>query len=606
MLELKNLSLVIGSRTLFADASLTIFSGDKVGIVGHNGCGKTTLLRAITGQMMPESGEIAIKRGVKIVSVQQEIADKSVGVLDYVLSADKTLFELRERLNDPSADLADIYDRLAAIDGNTADARASAILAGLGFKNGTLRSPLSTFSGGWQVRAALAAALFTPSDILILDEPTNHLDLESVIWLESFLRSSEKALLLVSHEKAFLDGVCNKILNITGEHAKLYTGNYSTFLRTREEQQQALLKNFESQQKKREHIQEFVDRFRYKATKARQVQSRLKLLDKLEIIEPQVDNYEVCFKFSTPFPEVDRRLVTLEHISAGYGKHTVLRDVSLNIDYGERTALLGANGNGKSTLAKVIASRLPPFSGKVIIARNLKIGYFSQQQTDELDLSCTALEMFKRHNPEQSDEQVRTTLASFGLIQARALTKIERLSGGEKTRLLLAIVASRRPHLLILDEPTNHLDIEAREALIDSLKKYPGAVIWISHDFHTIESSCEKFYIVHDGGCERFNGTLEDYKSQLLAGCEAFAKGSTKNNKKNPTKKSSNLPDKKTLRRIDSLEKEIQELSDKRSVLEHELNSDYSVAIYEEYNNLSAHLKELEDEWMTLMEGREI
>lgn len=599
MLELKNLSLSVGSRVLVSGTSVTIFAGDKVGIVGHNGCGKTTLLRAITGNFEPDAGEILIKKGMRIVCVEQEIVDKNIKLVDFVLSADKKLMELRKKLDNSEEDIADIYEQLNAIDGNSADSRAAAILAGLGFKNDDLEKALSVFSGGWQVRAALAAALFAPSDMLILDEPTNHLDLESVIWLESFLRTSEKALLLVSHEKAFLDGVCNKILNIDASQAKLYSGNYSTFLRTKFDQQQALLKMAESQQKKREHIQEFVDRFRYKATKARQVQSRIKQLNKLEVIEPPVDNYDVCFKFPEPFPEVDRRLVTLEHVDAGYNEHVILRDVCLNIDFGEHLAFLGANGNGKSTLAKIIADRLSPFSGEIKRARNLKVAYFSQQQTDELDLNCTAVEMFRVHQPKMSDEKIRTILAGFGLIQARALTKIERLSGGEKTRLLLAIIASQCPHILILDEPTNHLDIEAREALVTALQEYKGAVIWISHDFHTLEASCKKFYIVHDATCERFTGSLEDYKSLLLSRQNIASKSAS------ITPKSHKKPDKKTLRKISLLETEIQTLSEKRSSLEYELNSNYSTSVYEQYSEVSKQLKQLEDEWVSLMSAVE-
>ncbi|MDE6576218.1 MAG: ATP-binding cassette domain-containing protein, partial [Opitutales bacterium] len=592
MLELKNLSLSVGSRTLISGASFTIFAGDKVGIIGHNGCGKTTLLRAITGEFEPDAGEIFLKKDARIVCVRQDITDISQKLIDFVLSADKQLTDLRKRLDQNDQDLADIYEQLNAIDGNSADARAASILAGLGFKNDDLTQPLSVFSGGWQVRAALAATLFAPSDMLILDEPTNHLDLESVIWLESFLRASDKALLLVSHEKSFLDEVCNKILDISAGQAQLYTGNYSTFLRTKAEHQQALVRTFESQQRKREHIQEFVDRFRYKATKARQVQSRIKQLDKLEIVDPPVDNYDVRFKFCQPYPEIDRRLIALEHVTAGYGEHVVLRDISLKIDFGEHIAFLGANGNGKSTLAKVIAGRIVPFSGEIVRARKLKVAYFSQQQTDELDINRTAVEMFKVHRPELSDAQTRTILAGFGLIQARALTKIAQLSGGEKTRLLLAIVASQCPHILILDEPTNHLDIEAREALITALQEYAGTVIWISHDFHTLEASCKKFFIIHDSTCERFTGTLEDYKAFLLSSRGGQVKSADKQISAKSAKKSKNpRADKKLARQIDALEKEIHTLSDQRVKLLRQLDENYSVSIYEQYTELCGRLE---------------
>ncbi len=596
MLELKNISFSIGSRVLVSCASMTVFAGDKIGIVGHNGCGKTTLLRAITGEFELDSGEICISKGVKIICVKQEITDNSINLLDFVVSADQELLALREQLNTNEGDLAEIYERINTIGGNSADSRAATILAGLGFKNADLGKSLSCFSGGWQVRAALAASLFAPSDILILDEPTNHLDLESVIWLESFLRTSQKALLLVSHERSFLAGVCNKILNIDSGQVRLYSGNYSSFVRTRLEQQQALTKMFESQQQKREHIQEFIDRFRYKATKARQVQSRIKLLEKMPVIDPTINKYTVNFCFSEPFPVIDRRLVTLENISVGYGDHVVLHDVSLNIDFGEHIAFLGANGNGKSTLAKIIAQKLSPFSGTIKYARNLKIAYFSQQQSEELDFSKTAIEMFHVHYPEQSAEKIRTILAEFGLIQSRALTKIEQLSGGEKTRLLLAIITFQCPHILVLDEPTNHLDIEAREALVLALQKYKGAVIWISHDFHTIKESCRVFYIVHEGTCERFVGNLEDYRAFLLSHREIIA--AKNSGKKKVTKKTN----KEKLRRIATLESAMQTLSIQRTELEQKVNENYSIELYEQYIASGDQLQSLEAEWLSLME----
>lgn len=596
MLELKNVSLSVGARTLLENASATAFPGDKIGIVGPNGCGKTTLLNAIIGNVSIDSGEIVLAKNIDLVYLRQEMGDASVKLLDFVVSADRRLAELRKKLRDSTDDLAEIYDQIWAIGGNSAEARASVILAGLGFKNDDLSKALGEFSGGWQVRASLAATLFAPADILILDEPTNHLDLESVIWLESFLMRSDKILLIVSHEKAFLDNVCNKILNISGAKLRSYSGNYSTFIRTKEEQDLAAQRMAESQEQKREHIQSFVDRFRYKATKAKQVQSRIKMLGRLEPTAQVEVNYSVRFVFGEPSPKVDRHLVTLENVSAGYGSKTVLRDINMRIDCGERMALLGANGNGKSTLAKIISRRLEKLSGNLEYAKNLKIAYFSQQQTDELDIHLNATEMFKIYHRELNETQIRSALANFGLIRERTQTKIALLSGGEKTRLLLAIVTSQRPHLLLLDEPTNHLDIEAREALIDALAKYSGAAILITHDFHTLEACCKHFYIVADGTCKPFKGTLAEYKSFLLAQRDLSAKPNGK--ARSPRKRG----DGKMAKQMANLEETIKTLSEEKTALEHEISEKYSEEACERYEKICSRLEAQEEDLLALME----
>lgn len=596
MLELKNISVSVGTRTLLENASVSAFSGDKIGIIGPNGCGKTTLLNAILGNIPVDSGEVILAKNIDMVYVKQEMDDTSVRLLDFVISADRQLAELRKKLADHTDNLAEIYDQIDAIDGNSAEARASTILSGLGFKNEDLSKALAEFSGGWQVRASLAATLFAPADILILDEPTNHLDLESVIWLESFLAKSDKVLLIVSHERSFLDNVCNKILNINGCKLKLYSGNYSTFVRTKREQDLAAQRLVESQEQKREHIQSFVNRFRYKASKAKQVQSRIKMLDKLEPITHIESNYSVRFTFGEPSPKVDRHLVTLENISAGYGSKIVLRDVSMRVDFGERIAFLGANGNGKSTLAKIISKRLDKLSGSMEYAKNLKIAYFSQQQTDELDVRLNATEMFKIHHRELGETQIRSALANFGLVRERTQTKIALLSGGEKTRLLLAIITSQRPHMLVLDEPTNHLDIEAREALIDALARYTGTAILITHDFHTLEACCKHFYVVADGTCKPFKGTLEDYKAFLLTQCDLAVKS---DNKPQKVKKFEN---KKIAKKIAILENSIKILSEEKATLEQEINEKYSTEAYAHYAKVCSNLKEHEEQLLALLE----
>jgi ATP-binding cassette subfamily F protein 3 len=454
------------------------------------------------------------------VQVRQEIAHLDQPLLEFVLSSDGELMSLRRRLEGdlPAEESAELYEALGAMDGFSAESRAAAILCGLGFTQSDLRRPLGEFSGGWQVRASLAATLFAPSNCLLLDEPTNHLDLETALWLENHLQRSNRTLLLISHEKDFLNVLCDKILHIYAGEARLYAGNYDSFRRTEAEQRQGVERMRAADGRKREHLQEFVDRFRAKATKARQVQSRLKALEKIEKLPPPPPAYEVAFSFPTPHPEVDRRLVTLEDVSLGYGGDAVLRGVNFHLDLGRRVALLGANGNGKSTLAKAVAGRLQPTCGTISRVRRLCIAYFSQQQADELDLQQTPLQLFEERTGERDGTKIRTALAGFGLTQARCLCRTGLLSGGERTRLLLALLCQMRPHLLILDEPTNHLDIEAREALVPALQKFRGAVLLVTHDFHVLSAVAEEFHIIAGGRCERYRGSAQQYRSWLLGG----------------------------------------------------------------------------------------
>ncbi|MDR2029921.1 MAG: ATP-binding cassette domain-containing protein [Puniceicoccales bacterium] len=516
MFEVSGLTLRLGPRTLFESINFSIPDGAKVGVVGPNGAGKTTLFRLLTGEMAADGGEIFARKNARIVQIRQELDGLERPLLDFVLAADGQLMALRRRAEHDAEGLADVYAAMEEIGGFSAEARAAALLTGLGFSQSELKIPVQNFSGGWQVRAALASTLFVPSDCLLLDEPTNHLDLETNLWLENFLKKTAKTLLLISHEKNLLNNICTQILHVADGDVRLYAGNYATFRKTVAELRLAREREREASEQRREHLQSYVDRFRARASKASQAQSRLKMLEKLKKIPPPPPDYAVKFFFPEPFPDVDRRLVTVAGATLGYGDKIVLRGVNFSVDCGDRIALLGVNGNGKSTLARAVAGQLAPLAGTVAAGRRVKIGYFSQQQSEELELSSTALQLFQKKTGQLNEKESRAQLARFGLGQGRAMTQVRDLSGGEKARLVLALILCDRPHLLILDEPTNHLDVEAREALCEAIGKFRGAVVLVTHDFATLRASTTQFYAIADGHCERFRGTLDDYRRLLL------------------------------------------------------------------------------------------
>ena len=593
MIDIENLTYRLGGRILFENAVLHLPSSCKVGIVGPNGSGKTTLFRIILENRVVDSGEIFIKSGARLVYVRQEIENPDVSLLNFVTQSDVELVKLREILSNPDIDaqrLIDAYARYEAIDGYSADSRAAGILSGLGFKQPDLQRKIGEFSGGWQVRASLAATLFAPSDCLLLDEPTNHLDLETAIWLENFLRKIDKTILMISHEKQFLNSICTHIVSISNRKLQLYKGNYDTYIDTRDKQTTALIKNIQTQQKKREHIQSFIDRFGAKATKARQAQSRVKMLEKMEIPEMPESSYAVKFTFPSPAPEVDRKLVNVENAAVGYGDKIVLRGINFQVSMGDRIAFLGANGNGKSTMAKLLAGRLMAQSGTVVYGRNVKISYFSQQQADELDLQKTPSEILHKLSWQLNETAVRAHLARFGITQERSQTIIKNLSGGEKSRVLLAVNSLFSPHLMILDEPTNHLDIEAREALVAAIKQYTGAVVLITHDFYTLSRTCDKFFIISNGTCSRFSGTLGDYRDLLLSNTSDSPK---KKNTQPKQKKSAEADRKKVERQIDELEAQ-------KAELENKLSTSYDRELLENYEKCCAKLSELEDVWLEM------
>lgn len=607
MIEIKDLSFHFGLRTLFEDASVLIQDGQKVGLVGPNGCGKSTLFKLITGAFSPDGGKIEITRGTQIATVAQEIADPSQPLLPYVLAADKELSALEkesQRADISGERLAEVFDRMEFLGAHSATARASAILSGLGFENKDFHRPLKEFSGGWQVRACLAAALYAPSNCLLLDEPTNHLDLETSVWLENYLLHLNKTVFIISHDRHILNLLCDKIIHVENAVLKLYNGNYDQYERTRTAAIEGMRLAAAKHERVVAHLQSFVDRFRYKATKAKQAQSRIKMIEKMGELPPIPKDPEVHFQFPSP-TRLTQSLISIEGGVAGYDEKPVLTDLNLRIEQDDRIALLGANGNGKSTLAKILSHRLLLMSGKMTTAKKMKIAYFSQHQTEELDVEKTPFEQLGDVMPGASETQIRAQLGAFGLNKAKSDTEIGKLSGGEKSRLLLALITKDAPHLLILDEPTNHLDIQSRDALLDALNAYTGAVVLITHDLHVIEMACDTLWIVRGGTCRTFTGDLEDYKMQLLNGGDREGAASDKMSGKEARRRDAAkrradaAPLKKQIRELD---KRMEKLSTRKAQLEQQLLVQYSADGSIELALLTDELNKCEEEWLALNE----
>lgn len=609
MIDIQDITIRISGKVLLDKASAHISDNQKVGLVGANGCGKSTLFRALLGGLETETGSISLPERAKVASVAQEITDTTVPVLDYVLSQDKERASLLSRLDNASvAEQAEIHERLMAIGSASAPARASAILYGLGFSNADLSRPISEFSGGWRMRLSLAAALFQPSDILLLDEPTNHLDLETSIWLENHLRRYPKTLLLISHDRSILNSVCDHIIHFDHQKLVTYSGNYDTFCRTRAAQKELLEKQYKKQEQKRRHMEAFVERFRYKATKAKQAQSRLKLLAKLPSITLMEDNAATRFNFPEP-QELPPPLLTVEDVSVGYGDNIVLKKLNFSIVNNDRIALLGANGNGKSTLAKLLSGRLPPLSGSLRASSKLNIGYFAQHQAEELPMEQTPLEYMSSLMPAASETAVRSHLAGFGLEQEKALTPIANLSGGEKARLLFAAMSRTSPQLLILDEPTNHLDMDARDALVEALNTYQGSVILITHDFNLIELVADDLWLVAKGRCLPFAGDLSDYKAYLLSSSDtqtakAEKQEAERRQKLKDEKKQRQTLDKERQAKLRQVEKSLAAAQSRQAELTAmfagELTVEAGISAQKELKALDATIDELENQWLEL------
>lgn len=531
MIDINDITLRFGGRLLFDGASAHISDGQRVGLTGRNGTGKTTLFKMIQGLLPCDDGEIRLTKGQKLASVAQEIPDGDISLLDCVLQADTERTALLNALDeaekaDDGVKIGEIHERLNVIGAASAESRAASILYGLGFSEEKQKRPVSSFSGGWRMRVALAAALFVPSDVLLLDEPTNHLDLEATLWLENYLSRYAGTLIVISHDRSLLNHLCDHILHIEGLKIISYGGNYDAFEQTRALQRENEQKQAEKTEEARKHLQEFVDRFRYKASKAKQAQSRVKMLEKLPPKTVFVNEAETHFSFPSP-NELPSPLIKIEDGAVGYDGTPVLSRLNLRIDADDRIALLGANGNGKSTFAKLLAGKLKLMNGTMQMSSKLQVGYYAQHQTEELSTELTAYEQLRQTMKDATETQVRAHLGRFGLTQQKADTKIAQLSGGEKARLLFAMMSRNAPHILLLDEPTNHLDIDARDALVEAINGYQGAVILITHDPNLIELTADRLWLIDGGRCKAYDGDLDDYRALLAEKAKVQAAGNT-------------------------------------------------------------------------------
>jgi ATP-binding cassette subfamily F protein 3 len=623
MLRIDNLTYRIGPRVLLEKASVTINPGHRVGLVGRNGSGKTTLLRMITGNLEPDGGTLVMPIRWRIGVSTQEAPDGEASLIDTVLSADEELNRLTvesENTNDPNR-IAEIHARLRDKDAHSAPSRAARILAGLGFSDTAQQKPCSDFSGGWRMRVALAGLLFSEPDLLLLDEPTNHLDLEACLWLEDYLNRYSGTVLLVSHDRGILNRVAGEILHLENGKLKLYQGGYDRFEETRRMQLELNAKARVKQDTQRAHIEKFVERFRYKATKAKQAQSRMKMLDRMEPIPEHREEGSITFAFPDPV-FLAPPLYTAEKVDIGYANTVVLKNLSFRLDTDDRIALLGANGNGKSTLIKLLAGRLSPMAGNINKSGKLRIGYFSQHQGDELDFSATPIIELGRLRDHDTEQQLRSQLGRFGFTQQRAETRIGDLSGGEKARLLFALMSCENPNILLLDEPTNHLDVSSRQALVQAINAFEGAVIIVSHDPHIIGLTAERFWLVEGGSVSTYEGDLEDYRSMLINRRKAGRSGEENNgtikvinaptlNKKQQRQVAAEI--RKTLserkKLLNQAEKKIHRLENLKEDLQRELSnlSTYkeiggSTALQKKLGQVKKDLKYAEDQWSIALE----
>ena len=553
MLHINNMTFRIGARALYENATIAIPDGQKVGLIGRNGTGKTSLFRLIIEELMPDEGSVNVNPKHKIGTVAQEAPAGPESLIETVLAADierSALLEEAETARDPGR-ISDIQIRLADIKAESAPARAATILSGLGFPENTQHRPCGDFSGGWRMRVALAATLFAEPDLLLLDEPTNHLDLEAVLWLENFLKRWRGTLLVISHERTLLNRSVDHIVHLENGQLTRYTGGYDFFEKTRRERLILQSKMATRQIAERQRIQSFVDRFRAKANKAKQAQSRVKMLERMEPIVSVIEEKTISFDFPHP-PLLSPPLIAINKVSVGYvpGK-PILRDVDLRIDMDDRIALIGANGNGKSTMMKMLAGRLAPETGKIVKSKKLEVGYFAQHQSEELNPGGSAFDHISEKRPMEPPVRLRGHLGRFGFVQERADTKVQNLSGGEKARLLFALMSLDKPHIMLLDEPTNHLDIDSREALVEALNFYEGAVILVSHDVHLVSLVADSLWLVDDGKCEIFDGDLAEYEKLLLASRSIKKSNGTNDTESNPRQKEN----KKEQRRLRALQR---------------------------------------------------
>ena len=605
MLFINDLTYRIAGRTLLDKVTLTIGAGHRVGLVGPNGTGKSTLFKLISGELHADGGDITMIKGASMGMVRQDMPDDDTSLIDIVLASDTerdALFKEAETAEDPDR-IGYIYTRLDEIDAYGAPSRAAQILNGLGFDDKAQSQPISSFSGGWRARVALAAALFRKPNLLLLDEPTNHLDFEAMVWLENFLMRYSETLIVISHDREILNKTVNVIVHLENQKLTAYTGTYDQFERRRAERlmnQQAL---HEKQTAQKAHMQAFVDRFGATASKARQAQSRLKMIQKMDIVDAVMADRVTKFSFPEP-EELKSPLITLEDIDAGYapGK-PVLRNLNLRIDRDDRIALLGANGNGKSTLVKLLSGRMEPLKGKVHKSGKLRVGYFAQFQTDELDVLQTPFEVMREAMKGVAEARIRAALGKFGFDKHKADTKVGELSGGEKARLLFCLMSFDAPHIMLLDEPTNHLDMDAREALMQALNNYNGAVILVSHDPHLVECVADRLWLVADGSCKPYEDDLDAYRTLVVQQRRREreqAKQQAKGNKEEGAPEAKKLN--KSEKQAAKIEQKILDLSTRKDAMENEIATVSANGDAKQLKDLTISYQQLQEQ-LTKAEG---
>jgi len=618
-----------GVKTLIKSSSFTIHPGHKVGLVGANGCGKSSLFAAFLGQLQIDSGNLDIPKGWKIATVKQETPALSQSALDYVMDGDTEFRQLENqleqaRVDDNGSQEAHLLNQIDVINGYSLPARSGELLHGLGFSQDQLSNSVSSFSGGWRMRLNLAQALISRADLLLLDEPTNHLDLDAVLWLQRWLKRFDGTLVLISHDRDFLDDVIGQILHIEQQQAKLYSGNYSSFERQRAEQLAQQDAMFQKQQREVKHLTSFVDRFRAKASKAKQAQSRLKRLEKLPDLAPAHSDSQFSFDFENP-GYMPYPLLSLEQSDCGYSETTIILDtVNINLVPGSRIGLLGRNGAGKSTLIKSLAGELALLGGSRYCAQELSIGYFSQHQLEQLRVDETAVKQIMLAKSEFTEQQARNHLGKFGFSGDQALNVINTMSGGEKARLVLSLIVLEKPQLLLLDEPTNHLDLEMRQALVMALQEFAGAIILIAHDRYLLESCVDEFYIVGNGKVKSFDGDIDDYQKWLdddkksafaesKSQHQANANNEPKVDKKEQRRQQAELRKKSAplRKQVEKLEKQVDKWQAELEVIENELAQPET---YEQENKaklselllkqgkLKPQVEAAEEQWMELEE----
>ncbi|MCT8609023.1 ABC transporter ATP-binding protein [Glaesserella parasuis] len=633
MIFFTDLTLKRGQTILLEQANATIHTGQKVGLIGKNGCGKSSLFALLKNELQAEGGDASYPKNWSITWVNQETPALDISALDYVIQGDREYTQLTAQLEQANLEnngnlIATLHAQLDTIDAWTIQSRAATLLNGLSFSTEQLQLPVKSFSGGWRMRLNLAQALICRSDLLLLDEPTNHLDLDAVIWLERWLSNYRGTLLLISHDRDFLDPIIDRVLHIEQQKLFDYTGNYSSFeiqRATKLAQQNAA---YQQQQQKITHLQKFIDRFKAKATKAKQAQSRVKALEKMELIAPAYADSPFSFEFREPL-SLPNPLLMMEKVSAGYGERTVLQSVKLNLVPGSRIGLLGRNGAGKSTLIKLLAGEIQAQSGHTQLAKGVQLGYFAQHQLDTLRADESALWHLARLAPEKTEQELRNYLGGFAFHGDKVKQAVSSFSGGEKARLVLALIVWQRPNLLLLDEPTNHLDLDMRQALTEALTQYEGSLVIVSHDRHLLRSTVNEFYLVHDGKVEEFNGDLEDYQKWLnelnaQLECAKKADNSTAcNNENSAVNRKEQKRQEAELRqqaaplrkKLTQLEKELEKLTASLTTLEETLASPeiYDVENKAKLTDTLAkqvatkkQLEEVEMEWLEVQEQLEV